>query len=129
MTQTITTTPSNWDGSTASTIQDETSNNNDMTLYADGSGIKCAYSSDSAIGTHSIEFEGDGALDGTGGYGIIDSTFQSVFRSSFSVSAWVKLDDGDYTYNWILGNYPLGGDGGNNNRVSLTFFSVYPSFL
>jgi hypothetical protein len=113
---------------TNTTVPDETSNGNNMTLYADGSGTKYAYSSDAAIGTRSVEFEGDGVQDGTGGYAIIDNTFQSTFRSSFSVSAWVKFDDGDAGLSTILSNFPLGGDGGNNNYVKLEMASGDPRF-
>ena len=64
-------------------IPDETSNANVMTLYGGAT-----LTDDEAIGTRAVR------LAGSGQYGIVDDTFQSTFQSPFSVSMWVKPDDG-----------------------------------
>lgn len=65
-------------------IPDETANDNVMTLYGDPT-----FTSDAVVGTMAVAF------DGSGDYGVIEDTFQSTFRSPFSISMWVKPDDGN----------------------------------
>jgi len=67
-------------------IPDETANDNVMTLYGDPTFTSA---SDAAIGTRAVVF------DGSGDFGVIEDTFQSTFRSPFSISMWVKPDDGN----------------------------------
>ena len=65
------------------TVPDETSNGNNMTLYGDS-----VFSTDSAVGTRAVTF------DGSGDYGVINDPLESTFQSPFSISMWVKPDDG-----------------------------------
>jgi len=70
-------------GLTNNQIPDETVNGNHMTLYGNPS-----LTSDAVIGTRAVVF------DGSDDYGLINDNFQSTFQSPFSISMWVKPDDG-----------------------------------
>lgn len=70
-------------GLTNNQIPDETATVSSMTLHGDA-----LLTGDAAIGTKAIAF------DGSSGYGVINDTFQSTFQSPFSISMWLKPDDG-----------------------------------
>jgi hypothetical protein len=91
-------------GLTDTQIPDETANANVMTLYGGAT-----LTDDAVIGTRAVAF------DGVEDYGRIDNTFQSTFQSSFSLSAWVRVDDGDLA--------------GASNTIFSTVLSGYSNHL
>jgi hypothetical protein len=78
-------------GLTDNQIPEETVTVSSMTLHGDA-----LLTGDAAIGTKAIAF------DGSSGYGVINDTFQSTFQSPFSISMWLKPDDGQDSYQRAL---------------------------
>ena len=68
-------------------VPDETTNSNDMTLHNSPS-----FTSDAAVGSRATDFTR--ASNATSNAGVFNSDFESVFQSSFSISLWLKPDDG-----------------------------------
>ena len=91
------------------TVPDETSNGNNMTLVNGA-----LFTSDSAVGSRATDF------DGTNDYAQFSSTYQSVLRSSFSFSLWVRLEVGHASFNKLLMNFPHGD---SSNPEYIQFFT------
>jgi len=86
---------------TATQVPDETTNGNTMTLLNGP-----VFTSDSAIGNRAVAFDPTTTMEG----GRIDTNYESVFQSPFSLSVWTKPDDGvlsgsnEYIFSAYSGN-------------------------